>query len=209
MTNIRNSNWTHNRDPIAGWPKLASYGVSFISTCTFEKQNPVITQFHYISLCQVAHPYYTPCTTKLLGWDIGFTLSVRPAVHLSRIMSVLARCLFRGVYVPQIQPMRVWCVAYHFQVNSSKVKVTHVIWIFSCVCSMCGMKLLIHTQTPMVQPLKFEFNATLYWACDYLSMLRLKLMHVIKRAIIWWICSICGTNTTHEWTMCRIPFPGQ
>ena len=44
---------------------------------------------------------------------------------------------------------------------------------------MCGMEPL--------EPLKFrngnkEFHPTLYWACDYLSMLGLKLIHVSKRA---------------------------
>ena len=24
-----------------------------------------------------------------------------------------------------------------------------------------------------------------------------------------WIIFVCGTNTTHEWTMCRVLFPGE
>ena len=28
-------------------------------------------------------------------------------------------------------------------------------------------------------------------------------------ANIWLICFICGTNTTHEWKMCHVPFTGQ
>ena len=39
------------------------------------------------------------------------------------------------------------------------------------------MKLLIHFQTWTVQP----FHPTLYWACDYLSMVGLKSTHVSKR----------------------------
>ena len=47
------------------------------------------------------------------------------------------------------------------------------------------MKLLIHSQTSTVQPLKFGngyiISPTLYWACDYLSMLGLKLIHASQR----------------------------
>ena len=46
----------------------------------------------------------------------------------------------------------------------------------------CGMTLLIHSQTA---PLKFGNGwaiwSHIYWACDYLSMLGLKLDHVSKR----------------------------
>ena len=28
-------------------------------------------------------------------------------------------------------------------------------------------------------------------------------------ATIWWLCFIWGTDTTREWTMCHVPFPGQ
>ena len=51
----------------------------------------------------------------------------------------------------------------------------------------CGIKLLIHSQTSTIAPLKFgheisNFNS--YWAYDYLSMLGLKLIHFSKRAQI-------------------------
>ena len=46
--------------------------------------------------------------------------------------TVLARCLFHGLHIyDTIQPMRGRRVAYHFQVNRSKVKVTLVVHIFA------------------------------------------------------------------------------
>ena len=46
----------------------------------------------------------------------------------------------------------------------------------------CRMKLLIHSQTSTVAPLKLGmdqwFHPTPFWACSYLSMLWLKLIHV-------------------------------
>ena len=42
---------------------------------------------------------------------------------------------------------------------------------------MCGMKLLIHSQTSTVAPLRFRNG------CNYLSMLGLKLNHVSKRGL--------------------------
>ena len=51
---------------------------------------------------------------------------------------------------------------------------------------MCGIKLLIHSQTSIVQPLKFGmdnlFHSTLFRVCDYLSMLGLKFNRVSKGA---------------------------
>ena len=48
-----------------------------------------------------------------------------------------------------------------------------------------GMKLRIHFQTSTVAPLKFGnvyiFHPKLYWTCNYLSMLVLKLTHVNKK----------------------------
>ena len=50
---------------------------------------------------------------------------------------------------------------------------------------MYGMKLLIHSQTSTVQPLKFgmdkQFHPTLYNGCNYLSMLGIKLNHASER----------------------------
>ena len=68
-----------------------------------------------------------------VGGYIGFTPSVRLSVRpICRVRSE-ALCLFHGfyLYVAQIQPMRVRCIAYYFQVNRSKVKVTRVIRIFT------------------------------------------------------------------------------
>ena len=49
---------------------------------------------------------------------------------------------------------------------------------------MCGMKLLMHSQTWTVESLKFgmdkHFRPTFYWAGDYLFMLGWKLIHVSK-----------------------------
>ena len=50
---------------------------------------------------------------------------------------------------------------------------------------MYGIKLLVHSHTSMVRPLKFGngqvITPTLYYTRDYLSMLGLKLNHVCKR----------------------------
>ena len=51
------------------------------------------------------------------------------------------------------------------------------------------MKLFIHSQTSTVQLWKFgnwKLHPTLSWACDYVSMLGLKLNHVSKRG--YWCC---------------------
>ena len=47
----------------------------------------------------------------------------------------------------------------------------------------CGMKLLIHphTSSPWSLGIDKSFNRTLCWACDYLSMLGLKVIRVSKR----------------------------
>ena len=42
------------------------------------------------------------------------------------------------------------------------------------------MKIFIHLQTSTVKPLE-QFHVTLYWTYDYLSMLRLKLIHFSER----------------------------
>ena len=50
---------------------------------------------------------------------------------------------------------------------------------------MCGIKSLIHSQTSTVTPLNLRmdnyFHPTLYWTCNYLSILGLNLNHVRKR----------------------------
>ena len=50
----------------------------------------------------------------------------------------MAWCLFDrfASNVALIQPMDEWCFVYSFQVNSWKVKVTQVVWIFSQI-SLC------------------------------------------------------------------------
>ena len=66
---------------------------------------------------------------------------------------------------------------------------------------MCGMKLLIHSETSTVEPLKLgmnkKFQSTRSTECDYLSMLELKLDHISKRGcrchLMWWkIVLICA-----------------
>ena len=62
------------------------------------------------------------------------------------------------------------------------------------------MKLFIHSQiSTTVQPLKFRkgYVIALYWACDYLSMLELKLIHVIQRGP-WWKLTAITHNTTQK-----------
>ena len=50
------------------------------------------------------------------------------------------------------------------------------------------MKLFIHSQTSTVQPNRWSlamgklFHPTLYWACDYLSMRGLELIHLVKES---------------------------
>ena len=45
------------------------------------------------------------------------------------------------------------------------------------------IKLLIHSRTSITAEVLLKYcHPTLYWACDYLSMLRLKLNHAKKRA---------------------------
>ena len=56
------------------------------------------------------------------------------------------------------------------------------------------MKLLIHSQTSTVQPLNLVISSPLYWVCNYLSMLWLKLIHVRKRTLrsfVYFFLSIC------------------
>ena len=59
-------------------------------------------------------------------------------------------------------------------------------WISNYVHYTVWVKLRIHYQTTRVQLLKFVigsiFHQRLYWTCDYLSMLGLKLVHVSKWA---------------------------
>ena len=64
-----------------------------------------------------------PHTVKLYeGISISLHLSIRPACCVCSA----ARCLFHGLYsyIAQMEPMRAWCIAYHFKINRSKVKVT-------------------------------------------------------------------------------------
>ena len=57
-------------------------------------------------------------------------------------------------------------------------------WISNNTIVMCGMKLRVHSQTSTVQSLKFGngymLSSHIYWACDYISMLRSNLIHVSK-----------------------------
>ena len=72
------------------------------------------------------------------------------------------------------------------------------------------MKLLIHSQTSTIVPLKFGngyvfFYSTLYNDCNYLSVLGLKLIHVCKRSSCtihrkhnkrWFRCTTCLNDGT-------------
>ena len=53
--------------------------------------------------------------------------------------------------------------------------------VIACLVK-CGVKLLIHSPTSMVQPLKFGngwiISTHIFWTCHYLSMLGLKWNHV-------------------------------
>ena len=56
-------------------------------------------------------------------------------------------------------------------------------WISNYVHYTVWVKLRIHYQTTRVQLLNWSiFHQRLYWTCDYLSMLGLKLVHVSKWA---------------------------
>ena len=63
--------------------------------------------------------FYTPHNKFAVGGGCWFH-SVYPSIHPSICLSVL-----------QIQPMRGWCVVYHFWINRAEVKVTQVIQIFT------------------------------------------------------------------------------
>ena len=68
----------------------------------------------------------------------------------------------------------------------------------------CVIELFIHSQTSTIQPLKFGMDKwlypTLYWACGYLSIRGLKLIHVDKRVPRCRICA-CAMRATlhHRW----------
>ena len=83
----------------------------------------ILPTCHYVFL------YPRVCCSGGLGY--GFTPSVRLSVCPACGVCSVARCLFHGSYsyMAQIQPIRVRCVAYNFQVNRSKIKDTGVIQI--------------------------------------------------------------------------------
>ena len=60
-------------------------------------------------------------------------------------------------------------------------------WNFLSILKLQRMNLPTDSQTSMVTLLKFEsdknFLPILYWACDYLPMLGLKLIHVSERGL--------------------------
>ena len=75
-------------------------------------------------------------------------------------------------------------------------------WIRNCIHIKCGMKLLIHSQTSTVQPLKFGnviSSHTEYRACNYMSMLELKLNSISKRGH--WSKSSEVSNGPIHWRM--------
>ena len=71
-------------------------------------------------------------------------------------------------------------------------------WIRNYIHYKVSDKLFIHSQTSMVAPLKFgmdkQFHPTLYWACDYLPIVGLKLDHVSKRGL--WYQNITNFGKT-------------
>ena len=133
--------------------------------------------------------------------------------------------LFDGLqpYVAQTQTISRRCVAYHFEVKRSKVKVTaafgswmnmQFIAIFSCpLCSSARISwidlisgtntnhewTMCHVTFPG-QKVKGQGHRghQEFGACPLCSSVRIS-----------WIYFISGTNTNHEWTMCRVTFPGQ
>ena len=70
------------------------------------------------------------------------------------------------------------------------------VWINNYNTIKCGVILLILSQSSMVHPMKFAmdklFHPRFNWACDYLSMLRLKLIHDNNRdpRLLWHRMSI-------------------
>ena len=68
----------------------------------------------------------------------SFELLAMSASSVPRCVRAVAPWLFDGIssYVTQIHPKRGWCVAYHFEVDRSKVKVTQAVWTFGCLCSV-------------------------------------------------------------------------
>ena len=80
------------------------------------------------------------------GGYIGFMPSICLSVHPACCIRSVAHCLFHGLYsyVAQIHPRSERCVAYHLQVNRSKVRVTWVIQIFEVGA---GGNLVAHRST--------------------------------------------------------------
>ena len=70
------------------------------------------------------------------------------------------------------------------QIETQNVQFQHGKLIISII--WCGMKLFIHSQSSTIELMNKWFHPTLCWACDYLSMLGLKLSHVNKRTPLWW-----------------------
>ena len=154
---IRFQSWAHQ--PICEWVQWmnewmnewtkpgSSQGLQMIKYLTLlgHQQAVFITESHiFRAVSSDINDAKQPLLTwwyyynEVVGGYVGFTLSVRPSVHPSCRVRFVAHCLYQGIYsyVALIQPMIVRCVAYHFQVNRSKVKVTQVVWIFSHIRSM-------------------------------------------------------------------------
>ena len=59
------------------------------------------------------------------------------------------------------------------------------VWIIICINHNVWDEITIHSQTSTVAPLDLgknsQFHSAIYWRCNYLSMLRLKLIHVSNR----------------------------
>ena len=115
-------------------------------------------------------------------------------------------------YVVYTQPMRWRCVAHHFRVKRSKVKVTGVVWSLCCVRSEAPSLLnritsyVVHTQPVRWRCIAHHFRV---------ERSKVKVTGVVRK---FWTCPlrgsvligpihfICGTHTTHEVAMCHAPF---
>ena len=104
--------------------------------------------------------------------------------------------------MPKKKPCRIWVnvlqISKNFPIWNDQIKTKHnpIICLFLvCICrinyiqSKRGVKSFIHSQTLTMQPLKFRNRyvicPTQYWACDYLSMLELKLIRMCKMGPRW------------------------
>ena len=142
----------------------------------------------------------------------------------SRVRSITQK-LVDGLqpYVAQTQTISRRCVAYHFEVKRSKVKVTaafgswmnmQFIAIFSCpLCSsarISWINLISGTNTNHEWMMcRVTFPGQKVKGQGHRGHRKFGACPLCSSVLISWIYIICGTNTNHEWTMCHVTFPGQ